>query len=82
VGAGIFLTVLGALLTFAVRADLPGIDLQSAGVILMIAGVVVIVHHRRGSRHERVVTRVEETPDPTAPPHTVEHTIVDKDADV
>lgn len=80
-GAGVFLTVLGALLTFAVRADLPGIDLQAAGVILMIAGVVVIMHQRRGSRHERVVTRVEDTPDPMTEPHTVEHTVVDKDID-
>ena len=41
---------------------LPGIDLHFPG----IAGLVMMVHDRRGSRHERVVTRDEEMPDPAA----------------
>ncbi len=78
-GAGVTLAVFGAILTFAVRADPPGIDLQTVGVILMIAGGALIVHARRGSRHERVITRVRENGDPSKPPQTVREVIEDRD---
>ena len=39
-GAGLFLIAVGAILKFAVTADLAGIDLQVVGVILMVIGVV------------------------------------------
>lgn len=42
-GAGIFLLVVGAILTFAVDFDVPGLDLTTIGYILMIAGAVGIV---------------------------------------
>lgn len=39
-GASLFLIAVGAILKFAVTADLSGIDLQVVGVILMIIGVL------------------------------------------
>lgn len=77
-GAGVTLAVLGAILAFAVRADPPGINLPIVGVILMAAGAALIVNARRGSRHERVITRVEQPVDPTLPTHTVQQTIEDR----
>ena len=40
VGASLFLIAVGAILKFAVTADLAGIDLQVVGVILMVIGVL------------------------------------------
>lgn len=40
IGASIFLIVVGAILTFAINADVPNIDLGVVGVILMIGGAV------------------------------------------
>lgn len=37
-GTSIFLIALGAILTFAVDASISGLDLETVGVILMIAG--------------------------------------------
>jgi hypothetical protein len=39
-GASLFLIAVGAILRFAVTADLAGIDLQVVGLILMIIGVL------------------------------------------
>ena len=39
-GASLFLIAVGAILKFAVTADLAGIDLQVVGVILMVIGVL------------------------------------------
>jgi len=81
VEAGVILAVVGAILTFAVHVDLPGIDITVVGLILMIAGGAIIALARRNTRRERVITRVDSPSDPTAPPHTVQHTIVDRDVD-
>ena len=59
-GAGITLMIVGAILAFAVRRETPGVDVQTVGVILLVAGALVIAHARRGSRRERTVTRVED----------------------
>lgn len=81
VGAGITLMIVGAILAFAVRRETPGVDVQTVGVILLVAGALVIAHARRGSLRERTVTRVEDplageetgtqhvaaVPDPLAP---------------
>lgn len=40
IAAAVFITALGAILRYAVNDDLQGIDLQTVGLILMIAGVV------------------------------------------
>jgi hypothetical protein len=42
-GTSIFLIALGAILTFAVDASVSGLDLQTVGVILMIAGVIGVI---------------------------------------
>ncbi len=60
VGAGITLMIVGAILAFAVRRETPGVDVQTVGVILLVAGALVIAHARRGSLRERTVTRVED----------------------
>jgi disulfide bond formation protein DsbB len=56
---GVTLAVIGAILAFAVRAEPSGIDLRVVGLILMVAGAGLIWHARRGTTHERVVTRVQ-----------------------
>lgn len=43
IGAGIALFVIGAILAFAVQVDVPGLDLNLIGYILMGAGVVVFI---------------------------------------
>jgi hypothetical protein len=40
IGAGVFLIAVGAVLAFAVHASVSGIDIQTVGVILMIAGAL------------------------------------------
>ena len=42
-GTAIVLLALGAILTFALRVDVSGVDLQVVGWILMIAGALGIV---------------------------------------
>jgi hypothetical protein len=44
IGVGIFLMVLGAILAFAVETDVPGINVNTLGVILMVTGAVVIFY--------------------------------------
>ncbi len=57
---GVTLAVIGAILTFAVRSPATGIiNWHVVGVILMVAGAGLIWHARRGTTHERVITRVE-----------------------
>ena len=41
-GAGITLLVVGAILTFALTIDIPGIGKDTLGIILMAAGVLAI----------------------------------------
>lgn len=43
IGTSLFLIAAGAILKYAVTTDLSGIDLQTAGVILMIVGLVGLV---------------------------------------
>jgi Domain of unknown function (DUF6458) len=40
IGTSIFLIALGAILKFAVTADIAGIELATVGVILMVVGVI------------------------------------------
>ena len=42
-GAGIFLVVVGAILTFALDVQVSWIDLNMVGYILMVAGLVGII---------------------------------------
>jgi hypothetical protein len=41
-GGSLFLIAVGAILHFAVTADLAGIDIQVVGTILMIVGVIAL----------------------------------------
>jgi Domain of unknown function (DUF6458) len=43
IGAGIVLAAIGAILFFAVDADVNGLDLRVVGVILMIAGALGVL---------------------------------------
>jgi hypothetical protein len=82
---GVTLAVIGAILTFALRANPSGIDLKIVGLILMIAGGVLMWHAWKGTTHERVVTRVLGRPDPRRLPsavtdhRTVRETIQDRE---
>ncbi|WP_091762417.1 DUF6458 family protein [Pedococcus cremeus] len=80
-GAGVLMAVLGAILTFAVRVDAPGVDLQVVGVILMVAGGAVIAYARRTVEREHVVTQVETPTDPAAPQHSVRQVVRDTERD-
>ena len=80
-GAGVLMAVFGAILTFAVRVDAPGVDLQVVGLILMVAGGAVIAHSRRTIEREHVVTEVDTPTDPTAGQHTVHRVVRDTEND-
>ena len=43
IGTSIFLIALGAILAFAVTATVAGIEIQTAGVILMVVGGIGLV---------------------------------------
>jgi Domain of unknown function (DUF6458) len=44
IGVGVFLMVLGAILAFAVETDVPGINVNSLGAILLLIGLVAVVY--------------------------------------
>lgn len=78
-GPGVALLIIGAILAFAVRTETPAIDVQTVGVILMLGGIAVIVHARRGERHEHEVTRIEDSADPDHPKHVYRESTTDRD---
>jgi hypothetical protein len=43
IGLGILFIAVGAILTFAVEAEVSGVDIAAVGVILMIVGAIGIV---------------------------------------
>ena len=43
IGTSIFLIALGAILKFAVTAEVSGIELATVGVILMVVGIVGLI---------------------------------------
>ena len=43
IGASIFLIAVGAILAFAVHADVSGLDIAVVGYILMIVGVIGLI---------------------------------------
>ena len=64
IGVSIFLIAVGAILTFALETDVEGIDLDTVGIILMVAGVIGLLFNiwlldRRRGRvvHEEYVRR-------------------------
>ncbi len=77
-GTGLFLIVVGALLSFAVEGTVPHLNLDVAGVILMLAGGVLMAHARATAGREHVVTRREESSDPSERPHVVQQIVRDR----
>lgn len=57
IGAAVFLLAVGAILTFAVRDNIQGVDLGAVGWILMVAGAVgiALTAALRGSRRTETV---------------------------
>jgi hypothetical protein len=60
IGGSIFLLALGAILAFAVNADISGLDINVVGYVLMLAGLVGLIitvwfwnSRRRTVVHER-----------------------------
>jgi hypothetical protein len=43
IGGSIFLLALGAILAFAVNADISGIDINIVGYVLMLAGLIGLI---------------------------------------
>ena len=41
IGAGILIAAVGAVLAFAVTAEVAGVDVQTIGVIMLIAGLAI-----------------------------------------
>lgn len=70
-GPGVALVIVGAIFSFAVRKELPGIDIQTVGVILMLAGIGLVAHARQDRVHQQEITRVEEPADQTGSAHNV-----------
>jgi hypothetical protein len=81
VGVGVLLAVVGAILTFAVRANTSVVNLSIVGIILMIAGGLLIWQARKGNQRRRVVTREERPHGSTSPTSTVRQTIEERDID-
>lgn len=68
IGLGIFLFVVGAVLTFAVNVsvdwinlDLVGYLLMGAGLVITIIGIALLVRRRSAVTTERTVTPAGET---------------------
>jgi hypothetical protein len=68
IGLGIFLFVVGAILTFAVNVtvdwinlDLIGYLLMGAGVVITIIGIALLARSRRAVTTERTVSPAGET---------------------
>jgi hypothetical protein len=65
IGAAVFITAVGAILRYAVDDDIQGVDIQTIGLILMIAGIVglfisLAVEFSRRGRADRYVEVREE----------------------
>lgn len=66
IGAGIALFVIGAILVYAVNADVPYVDLDLIGYILMGAGAVIFVLGLIFLFRRRSTAQITRTVDPVA----------------
>ncbi len=66
IGAGIALFVIGAILVYAVNVDVPYVDLDLIGYILMGAGAVIFVLGLIFLFRRRSTAQVTRTVDPVA----------------
>lgn len=58
IGAGILIAAIGAILSFAVTAEISGVDVQTVGTIMIIAGIIIalisaVMTASRSSRYGR-----------------------------
>jgi len=68
IGVSIFLLAVGAIMTFALNAEVSGINLDTVGVILMVVGIIGLLMSAMfwnswggfGGRTERTVVRDRE----------------------
>lgn len=60
IGVGIFLAVVGLVLMFAVDVDIPGIEDDTLGLILLLAGIAGIVLGMIAARNAGRTKTVEE----------------------
>ena len=71
-GGSISLIVVGAILAFAVKSSLSGIDLTAVGYILMGAGLLWLIltfammNKRTNTSHREVIERHDDTRPPVA----------------
>lgn len=70
IAAAVFVTALGAILRYAVNDPIEGVDLQTIGLILMIAGIVglfitlAVEYSARSRRADAVVEHRDVRDDP------------------
>jgi len=60
IGTSLFLVAIGAILYFAVNADVSGIEISTVGIILMVIGVLgllISLFMLSSARRERTVVR-------------------------
>jgi hypothetical protein len=64
IGSSLFLIAVGAILYFAVDADISGLEISTVGIILMVIGVIglIITLFFLGGWRDRRRTVVEERP--------------------
>jgi hypothetical protein len=71
IGSSLFLIAVGAILTFAIDADVSGIEISTVGIILMVVGVIGLLislfflgewraRHRTAVVEERPIARDRE----------------------
>jgi uncharacterized membrane protein YidH (DUF202 family) len=68
IGFGVFLAVVGAIMTFAIKVHTTGFNINTAGVILMVVGVAMVLISvliiALGSRtHATTEQSIQNTPD-------------------
>jgi uncharacterized membrane protein len=76
---GVTLLVIGAILTFALQVNIPGLGEYALGVILMLAGaLILILGYVLDQQRRRPHTVVEERPVVDERPHT-EREVTERD---
>jgi hypothetical protein len=85
IGAGIFLIVVGAILSFAVSDHVSGVNLVVIGYICMAAGALALIlavvfnAQRSNTSHREVVERREVPPaQPVVQQPVVQHEVVER----
>ncbi len=78
-GPGIFLIIIGAILTFAVRSEPSWLDLQVVGLIFLVVGGILVYVGSSGASRSRKVTTVKDLSDPNKPVQTVREEVMEDD---